>query len=79
MFKTLDMHTEQNEKIERGLYGDAPNKVKGALEQISDLRRDVRSVQDWIDQHNLKTAYISGFTAACILALKAGWDYITKK
>ena len=69
LFKTLDMHTEQNEKIERGLYGDAPNKVKGAIERIE-------RIEKWIENHNVKTAYISGMVATAILFLKIGWDWL---
>ncbi len=86
LFELLNQHTAQNEtieqqnaKIERGLYGDAPNGVKGALGQIADLKADVKVIQGWIDQHNLKTAYISGVVAACVVALRASWEWMTRK
>jgi hypothetical protein len=72
LFMTLDKHTEQNEKIERGLYGDQQNKVKGLIERVETIER-------WIMQHNIKTAYISGITAAVIVMLKVGWDWICSR
>lgn len=79
LFMTLDKHTEQNEKIERGLYGDEPNNVKGALDQIEELRSQVRGIQSWISKHNLKTAYMSGFVACVVIGAKMFWDWLMAK
>ncbi len=79
LFTTLDRHTEQNEKIERGLYGDRPNNVKGALDQIEDLKNQIRVIQSWINRHNLKTAYMSGAVATFVVFVKMAWDYIMQR
>jgi len=70
LFQTLDMHSDQNAKIERGLYGDPENKVKGALDQIEDLKGQIHKIEYWILKHNLKTAFISGVTASVVLFAK---------
>ena len=79
LFMTLDFHTKQNETIERGLYGDKANKVPGALDQIEELRLEIKKIQAWINKHNLKTAYVSGVVASVVLLFKAGWDWIIYK
>ena len=71
LFQTLDLHTQQNDETNRGLYGDKKNGVKGALERLD-------KIETWIENHNLKTAYVSGSVAAGILFLKIGWDWLTK-
>ena len=75
LFQTLDKHTEQNDKIERGLYGDKPNKVKGALDTIEDLKTEIIKINTWINKYQLKTAYLSGAVAGVILYFKYIWDW----
>jgi len=72
LFQTLDLHTRQNEAIDRGLYGDKVNKVKGALDRIE-------AIELWITKHNLKTAYVSGATATAMIAAKMFWDWMVEK
>lgn len=69
---TLDKHTEQNDKIERGLYGDEINKVKGIIERVE-------KIEIWISNHNLKTAYLSGAVAVIVLSIKIGIDWLIVK
>jgi len=81
LFQTLDKHTEQNDNIERGLYGDKKkkNKVPGAIDDIAELRNEIGKINSWINKHNLKTAYISGGVATGVIFCKMAWDWITLK
>lgn len=79
LFMTLDAQTEQlttlekkTEKIERGMYGDTDNGSKGLI-------HDMKFVKAWIADHKLKVAYLTGIFTTIGFALKALWEWATRK
>jgi hypothetical protein len=72
LFMTLDLHTKQNESIERALYGDKANKVKGLLERT-------QHIESWITASKVKIAYISGGVAVFVVLLKLCWEWLSGK
>lgn len=79
LFLTLDLHTEQNkemkkqnENIERALYGDEKNKVKGLLERVG-------TIEGWITDSKAKIVFWSGAAFGVLMVVKALWDWIKTK
>ena len=69
LFMTLDAQTEKLSKIERGVYGDKANHVKGALERLE-------GIEEWMGKVKLKTAYISGAVAIVAFLAMRFWEWL---
>lgn len=69
LFMTLDAQTRQLERLERGVYGDKENGVKGMIARIE-------HIESWITKSKQKIAYISGACAVIAIGLKMAWDYV---
>jgi hypothetical protein len=44
LFMTLDLHTRQNENIERALYGDEKNGQKGVIHIVGDHEKWIKGM-----------------------------------
>jgi hypothetical protein len=69
LFATLDKQTAQLANLERGMYGDPANKVKGIVDEVADIKR-------WIEKSKRKIAWIAGFGTAIGLLLNKVWEWI---
>jgi hypothetical protein len=73
LFATLDKHTEQNEELIRGVYGDKKNEVKGLLERMA-------LVEKWIMEQKFNQVRLAGgisaLTAIVVCGAKMVWDII---
>jgi hypothetical protein len=72
LFMTLDLHTRQNEKIERALYGDKENRVKGLMERTT-------NIETWITKSNLKIAYVTGMVVVATYFTSVAWEWLKGK
>lgn len=71
LFDTLDAQTRQLQSLERGMYGDKDNRVKGVLDRLA-------HIEAWVTRSKMKIAYISGAVGAAVVGLKMGWDWIVE-
>lgn len=68
IFMTLDAQTVMIQKIERGIYGDKENGVKGALKDISEIKK-------WIAASKVKITFISGIGVAIGFIFTRVWEW----
>ena len=69
IFMTLDAQTKILERLERGMYGDKENGVKGVL-------KDVAEIKKWIAASKVKIAFISGIGATVGFFSAKAWEWL---
>lgn len=66
---TLDHQTGQLNDVNRALYGDSKNSVKGLL-------KDVEDIKDWISTQKKRIAWLTGAALVIGFVLTKGWDLL---
>lgn len=68
----MEIHGEQLDRFDQALFGDTRLKLPGIVV-------DVETIKKWIMEHKLRTMFISGIFTASGFAIKAAWEWITRK
>ena len=72
----LDSQTEEIAKINRGLYGDPANEIKGALKRLSEVETEVSTLKEF----KKKIVYFVGaVTTAATLAFELVGDWFKRQ
>jgi hypothetical protein len=71
----LDRLIDQVEKMNRGLYGDAENKVPGLMQSHYEVKADVLAMKE---NQKKRVWMIAGFSSAASLTLPALLEWIKK-
>lgn len=83
LFMTLDANTVSTKNIERGMYGDPVNGVKGFHERLLDIEakfeKRLTLLEDFVLKMKFKMTFISGVTALIVLEARTLWEWITNK
>lgn len=60
------------ERIERGLYGDPENGVRGVIDRVAHIER-------WITKQSLRIAFLTGIFITIGFLIKTAWEWVTRK
>lgn len=71
----LDKIIRAIDKIDRGLYGDADNKVPGLMQNHYELKARMDLMQE---REKKRTYLIAGFSSAASLGLPFVWEWVKK-
>lgn len=71
----LDRLIDQVEKMNRGLYGDAENKVPGLMQSHYEVKAEVLQMKE---AQKKRTWMIAGFSSAASLTLPVLWEWLKK-
>jgi hypothetical protein len=75
LFQKMEEIGDKVESIDRGLYGDAKNKVVGLMQKQFEVEDRVKVLED----KDKKRMWIAaGFSSAITLVVPVVWDWIKK-
>lgn len=69
----LDKILTEVEKINRGLYGDPENKVKGLMQEHYELKDDVQKIKE---NEKKKAWFIAAFSSGASFGLPYLWELV---
>lgn len=72
LLKRMDAQDVKLCAIERGLYGDEKNRIRGLIDDMTDLKK-------WQSNISAKILFVSGVCTAICFSAKMFWEWMTKK
>ena len=77
LLNSVEETRKTTDKIERGVYGDAANGVKGLIEHHRETDVRIGNIERWVTASKMKVAYVSGFVAAIMIGIRMFWEWLT--